>query len=191
MDQQTEEPILNIPTQPAQQTLITTRYGTSGTLDRIQPIGSARTTSGAQAQAQNTWTTPGVYEVKVKAKDQNQYESDWSSVLPVTITDLKPLITIGTINGGLLAVTSSIKNIGEASATNIKWKITIDGDFMVSGLSMSGTLTSLGVNNLATIENAPVLGFGSAIITVTVSADGVSEVAKTVNGFVFFIFVIV
>jgi hypothetical protein len=148
-------------------------------------------TSGAQAQAQYTWTTPGTYEVKVKAKDTNQYESDWSSVLPVTITDLKPLLTIGTINGGLLAVTSNIKNVGEASATNIKWKITVVGDFMVSGLSMSGTLTSLGVNTVATIENAPVLGFGNAIITITVSADGVSEVAKTVNGFVLFIFVIV
>jgi len=148
-------------------------------------------TSGAQAQTQYTWTTPGAYEVKVKAKDQNDYESDWSSPLLVTITGLKPLLTIGTINGGLLAVTTDIKNIGEASATNVVWKITVDGDFMVSGLSMSGTMTSLGLSNTASIENAPVLGFGNVIITVKVSADGVPEVIKTVNGFVFFIFIIV
>lgn len=148
-------------------------------------------TSGAQAQTQYTWTTPGAYEVKVKAKDQNDYESDWSSPLLVTITDLKPFLTIGTINGGLLAVTTDIENIGEAGATNVKWTITIDGNLMISGLSMSGTMTSLGVSNTASIENAPVLGFGNVIITVKVSADGVPEVIKTVNGFVFFIFVIV
>jgi hypothetical protein len=56
---------------------------------------------------------------------------------------------------------------------------------------MSGTITSLGVSNTASIEDAPVLGFGEVIITVKVSADGVPEVIKTVNGFVFFIFVIV
>ena len=147
--------------------------------------------SGAQTQAPYTWTIPGTYEIKVKAKDQNQYESDWSSPLLVTITDLKPLLIIGTINGGLLAVTTDVKNIGQASATDVVWKITIDGDFMVSGLSMSGTITSLGVSNTASIENAPVLGFGNVIITVKVSADGVPEVIKTVNGFVFFIFIIV
>jgi hypothetical protein len=91
----------------------------------------------------------------------------------------------------LLAVTTDIKNIGEADATNIVWKITVDGDFIHSGQTMLGTMASLGVSNTANIENAPVLGFGNVIITVKVSADGVPEVIKTVNGFVFFIFVIV
>jgi hypothetical protein len=147
-------------------------------------------TSGTQAQTQFTWTILGTYEVKVKAKDQNGYESEWSSPLLVTITDLKPLLTIGTINGGLLAVTTDIKNIGEADATNIVWKITVDGNFIHSGQTILGTIASLGVSNTASIENTPVLGFGNVIITVKVSADGVPEVIKTVNGFVFFIFVI-
>jgi hypothetical protein len=47
------------------------------------------------------------------------------------------------------------------------------------------------VSNIAYIENTPVLGFDNVIITVKVNADGVPEVIKTVNGFVFFIFVIV
>lgn len=147
--------------------------------------------SGAQTQAQYTWTTPGAYDIKVKAKDQNQYESDWSAPLTVIITDLKPLLTIETINGGLLAVTTAIKNIGEASATNIVWKITLDGNFILSGQTTSGTITTLDVSGTGTIEASPVLGFGPVTITVSVNADGVSEVVKTVNGFVFFIYIIV
>ena len=131
-------------------------------------------------------TSLGTISVTVTKQNYLPYEGS------VTVGgEGEPYLTIGTINGRLLAVTTDIKNIGEASATNIKWKITVDGDLMVSGLSMSGTMTSLGVSNTASIENAPVLGFGNVIITVKVSADGVPEVIKTVNGFVFFIFIIV
>jgi len=137
------------------------------------------------------WTAPGSYEVTVKAKDQNEYESDWSTPLLVTITDLKPLLLIGTINGGLLAVSSDITNIGEISATNIIWEIKIDGNFLLSGQTMSGTISSLDVSNTASIENAPVLGFGNVIITVSIKADGFPEEIKTINGFVFFVFIIV
>jgi hypothetical protein len=146
-------------------------------------------TSGATAQTQYMWTAPGTYEVVVKAKDQNEYESDWSTPLLVTITDLKPLLTIGTINGGLLAVSADITNTGEVNATNVIWEITIDGNFILSGQTISGTIASLDVSSTASIENAPVLGFGNIIITVSITADGVTEVTKTINGFVFFIFI--
>jgi len=147
--------------------------------------------SGASVQTQYMWTVPGTYEVKVKAKDQNEYESDWSTPRLVTITDLKPLLTIGTINGGLLAVSTDVTNSGEASATNVFWEITVDGNFIVSGQTMSGTIPSLDVNNITSIENTPVLGFGNVIITISIKADGVPEVTKTINGFVFFVFIII
>jgi hypothetical protein len=147
-------------------------------------------TSGASVQTQYAWAAPGTYEVKVKAKDQNELESDWSSPLIVTITDLKPLLTIGTIAGGLFAITADINNNGEGVATNVIWTITVDGNFILSGQTLSGTITSLDVNTTRTIENSPILGFGNVIITVKVKADGVSEIIKTIDGFVFFIFVI-
>ena len=147
--------------------------------------------SGAQTQTQYTWTIPGTYEIKVKAKDVNQYESEWSSPLFVTITDMKPLLTIGTVNGGLFAITSAIHNIGEGVATNVVWTITVDGNFILSGQTLSGTMSTLDLNSTATIEDSPILGFGNAIITVKVKADGVSEVIKTVNGFIFFIYIII
>jgi hypothetical protein len=147
--------------------------------------------SGAQTQTQYTWTIPGTYEIKVKAKDQNQYESEWSSPLFVTITDLKPLLTIGTVKGGLFAITSELNNIGEGRATNVVWTITVDGNFILSGQTLSGTMSSLDVNSTATIKNSPILGFGNAIITVKAKADGVPEVIKTVDGFIFFIYIII
>jgi hypothetical protein len=147
--------------------------------------------SGTQTQTQYTWTIPGTYEVKVKAKDQNEYESEWSTPLFVTITDLKPLLTIGTVKGGLFAITSELNNVGEGRATNVVWTITVDGNFILSGQTLSGTMSSLDVNSSATIENSPILGFGNAIITVKAKADGVSEVIKTVDGFIFFIYIVI
>lgn len=147
--------------------------------------------SGAQTQAQYTWTIPGTYEIKVKAKDQNQYESEWSSPLFVTITDLKPVLTIGAVNGGLFSLSSVINNIGEGVATNVVWTMTVDGNLILSGQSASGTMMTLDVNSTTAIENSPVLGFGNVIITIKAKADGFSEITKTVDGFVFFIYIIV
>lgn len=148
-------------------------------------------TSGATAQVKYTWETLGTYEVKVKAKDQNDLQSDWSEALVVTIADLKPLLEIGTISGGLFAITTDIKSIGEIAATNIHWEMTVDGNFIFSGDSSSGTIATINVGSSATIEDSPIFGLGNIIITVTVSADGLPEVTKTVNGFLFFIYIII
>ncbi len=147
--------------------------------------------SGATAQVQYTWETPGIYEVIVKAKDQNDLQSDWSPALVVTIEDLKPMLEIGTISGGLFAVTTSIGNIGEIAATNINWEMIVDGTFILSGESSSGTIATINVGSSATIEDSPIFGFGNIIITVAVSADGLPEITKTVNGFLFFVYIII
>ena len=147
--------------------------------------------SGATAQTLYTWSTPGTYEVTVKAKDHNDFESDWSAPLLVTVTELKPLLTIESITGGLFGVTAEINNSGEGIATNIDWTITVDGNFIFSGETLSGTIPSLDVNSSESIQNSPIFGFGNVVITVTAKADGVPEIIKTVNGFVFFIYIII
>ena len=147
--------------------------------------------SGAQAEAQYTWTIPGMYEVKVKAKDQNQYESAWSAPLFVTVSDLKPILTIGDVTGGLFSLSSIINNIGVGVATNVEWSITVDGNLIFSGQSATGTMDALEVNATQSIVNSPILGFGNVIITIKAKADGFSEITKTVDGFVFFIYIIV
>jgi len=146
--------------------------------------------SGAQAQASYAWTIPGTYEVKVRAKDQIGYESDWSNGLMVTISELKPNLTIGPITGGLLGVFTELKNIGNASATNITWNITLADGLIFSGRTQTGTVTTLSVNSTKIIEDSPILGLGAVTITVKISADGIPEKSKTANAFVFLIFII-
>ena len=46
--------------------------------------------SGSSASADHTWSEPGTYEVKVKAKDTDDMESDWSSSLTVTMDNHPP-----------------------------------------------------------------------------------------------------
>jgi len=147
--------------------------------------------SGETAQMKYTWGAAGTYEVKVKAKDQNDLESDWSFPLVVTIEDAEPLLSIGMITGGLFRVSSNIENTGGISVTNIRWKMTVDGRLVLTGQTLSGNITSLDSGNKANIELAPILGFGNVVITVTVSADGIPEITKSVSGFLLFIYITV
>jgi len=48
--------------------------------------------SGQQVSASYTWTTEGTYSIKVKAKDTDGKESDWSEPLSVTMPKNKALI---------------------------------------------------------------------------------------------------
>jgi len=131
-------------------------------------------------------TSLGTMYVTVTKQNYLPYEG------AATVTEEgTPLLTIGNISGGLFGVTADIKNIGEVDMTNIIWGISINGDFIISGQTISGAIDSLNMNDTARVEDKPVLGFGKVTITVKVSADGVPEVKKTKNGFIFFIFVIV
>ncbi|MCK4365273.1 MAG: PQQ-binding-like beta-propeller repeat protein, partial [Thermoplasmatales archaeon] len=46
--------------------------------------------SGEIATVNHTWTSPDDYEIRAKAKDTNDAESEWSDVYPVTIVENEP-----------------------------------------------------------------------------------------------------
>ena len=46
--------------------------------------------SGELAKVSHTWTSPDDYEIRAKAKDTNDAESEWSDVYPVTIVENEP-----------------------------------------------------------------------------------------------------
>jgi hypothetical protein len=46
--------------------------------------------SGELAKVSHTWTSPDDYEIRAKAKDTNNLESEWSDVYPVTIVESEP-----------------------------------------------------------------------------------------------------
>ena len=49
--------------------------------------------SGATAVANHKWINQGSYEIKVKAKDETGFKSDWSDPLPVTMPKKKAVNT--------------------------------------------------------------------------------------------------
>jgi hypothetical protein len=55
--------------------------------------------SGTTVEASYTWTKPGTYDIKVKAKDNyNGAESEWSDTLPITIVICGDVNDDGTLN---------------------------------------------------------------------------------------------
>lgn len=146
--------------------------------------------SGATISTTHTWPAGGIYQVKVKAKDIFDSESDWSPSLFVTIIGPKANLTIGTFTGGLLKVSTGIKNIGEMPATKIQWSLNITGGFILSGKTISGSIATLDVNTSESLLDSPILGFGKVTITVKVTADGIPEMEKTAQGFVLLFYVI-
>ena len=122
--------------------------------------------SGTPAHASHIWTDSGVYQVKVKAKDENNAESNWSSTHTISII-AGPVLKIGNITGGLFKIKATIKNIGEATANHIEWTINLTGGFVLSGKLTSGPILSLAPGSERTITSKPIIGFGKTVITIT------------------------
>jgi len=65
-------------------------YGWDWDSDDIVDQWSGYEESGTIISASHTWYYPGSYEVKVKAKDVNNKESEWSNTLSVQISNTPP-----------------------------------------------------------------------------------------------------
>ena len=63
----------------------TFEWGDTSSDNTVGPLDS-----GAKASAAHTWTKPGTYYVKVKAKDSRGAESGWSPSLEVTVVNTLP-----------------------------------------------------------------------------------------------------
>ena len=139
-------------------------------------------TSGTTVEASCTWVTAGTYAVRVKAKDAVGLQSPWSPPLTVTIIRLRPNLTLGPVVGGLLGVSSEVFSIGDTPATNITWNVSVQGGFVLTKRTASGTIGSLDVGVSQPIKNMPLIGLGKVTITITAKADGVSEISKNAAG---------
>jgi len=144
--------------------------------------------SGAIATAMHTWSQARTYLVKVKAKDQNGAETDWSPTHAITI--LTPILTIEAFKGGR-GINAVLKNVGNATATNVSWNIDIVGKHIFYGAHSTGHLASLAPGNSTKILNtALLLGFGKITINAAATcAEGVTA-SKGGTGFLVLIFVI-
>jgi hypothetical protein len=130
---------------------------------------------GQDVQATHSWDNPGTYAVRVKAKDINSSESDWSEPLSVTI-NAQPRLNITMIKGGLGVSVTLHNNINE-SLSNVTWTINLNGGLILHSQGTNGVIPNIPAGQDTTIKSGFILGFGR--ITITVSAI---EATKTANG---------
>ncbi len=142
--------------------------------------------SGVAGEASHVWTDPGEYDIRVKAKDINESESDWSIPLTVTIVE-GPILDMGLISGGLFKVNAVIRNIGATEATNVKWNMTLSGTILI-GKESNGEILSIPADGSATATSGLIIGFGKTIITVTAEIPEGSDIREQ-SGFVLLFFI--
>jgi hypothetical protein len=144
--------------------------------------------SGDTVLAWHTWIEAETYEVRVKAKDIYNCESDWSDPKTIHIVGV-PILEIDNITGGLFKISAVIRNIG-GDAIMVKWIITLDDGIILMGKETTGNILSLSAGDEAKISSNVIVGFGNTVITVSAECDESSD-TKEQDAFVFLFFIIV
>lgn len=101
-----------------------------------------------------------------------------------------PVLEIETIKGPI-GVTATIKNTGDANATNVKWDIAFTGGMVLLGKAKNGTIPAIAAaGGIGTAKIPLVLGFGKSVIGVNVNCDQGISASKSQNATVLLIFVL-
>jgi len=145
--------------------------------------------SGVTATVTHAWSVVGVYPVKVKAKDENGAETDWSPTHFISIKAI-PILIIKDFKGGR-GISAVLTNVGNGTATNITWSIDIIGKHIFHGAHSTGYITSLAPGNSTKIYNtALLLGLGKISINATASCAEGATCSAEGTGFLFMMFVL-
>ncbi len=144
---------------------------------------------GTIASANHIWNQSGEFEIKVKAKDIVNAESNWSQ--PSTINIVKPAIEIVKIRGGIFKIKAALKNIGNGEALDIKWSINLIGGFIVQGHQSSGTINSLSPGEEVDITTKRIFGIGRTDVILTIEMSDGTIHKSTENGIIFLFLILV
>jgi hypothetical protein len=140
--------------------------------------------SGTEIVFNHTWSQPGDYTVRARAKDVWNAASDWTDPLLIHIPYYELTITI---RGGL-GITVKITNTGEEDVNLISCHITLTGHSLM-GLSYGNWPAVLPVGKSA-MDKEFLLGFGRVTIGVNVTYVEGADVQKSAQGFLLGIFVL-
>jgi hypothetical protein len=109
-------------------------------------------------------------KIKVKAKDINGAESDWSEPLDLIIYNPMFVYIAGTTMKG---VQGSISNSADFPLTNIKWTIYTQGGFLGRlNKNFTGTIPRLEPKSWVIIQSGPLFGFCSIRFRYLAQCDG-------------------
>ena len=96
------------------------------------------------------------------------------------------------IRSGLFKFSGIIKNIGNKTAFNVQWKITVDGGIVLIGRESSGYLPRpLLAGEEMSVSSGLVFGFGRIVITVSVWADNAPLVSESIPGILILFFIMI
>jgi PKD repeat protein len=118
------------------------------------------------------YTSGGVYIVNLTVTDNNSTAANNTTIATITEPPGEPKIVIDEIKGGF-GVKAVIKNIGSADATNVSWKIALDGKLVFIGKEKNGTI-DIPAGKVLSIKSF-VFGFG--VTNIKVTADTATKYA--------------
>lgn len=122
--------------------------------------------------ASHIWTDAGVYEIRVKLRNTNGTENNWSDPHIIEIKPYRlPRFEI-TFNGPNIL----IRNSGDAIATNVQVRRYLDGGVIILGKDKTVSFSSIIIGETKEAKMGWIFGLGATKITISVSCDeGVNE----------------
>lgn len=150
--------------------------------DWIGPVNS-----GVAVSESHAWTTNGLYNVTVRAKDENGSMSRWCDPHGMRID--VPILHIELTKGKVTKISATIHNLGFAEAENVSWKISLDGGAILLGKERTGTISIIPAGDTVEVQSGLIFGFGQTRITITAEAVESTD-TLSLKAIIIFFFVI-
>jgi hypothetical protein len=118
-------------------------------------------------------------------------------LIPVGITKTEliqtatPILEFGRIEGGLMGFAIEFNNTGNTNLSNLTWRTTMTGGFILFSKEANGTIDNITYNSTKIATVVPVIGIGVTEIEIRADADEVPPIITTKRARVLFIFVII
>ncbi len=111
------------------------------------------------------WEVDATYDTSTMEWPTFHHDLQRTGMFPFTpsLIDLE----IGNITGGILKVKTVVRNIGEMTANNINWTITVVGGFILAGRETIGIIPTLNPGDEQAISSKSIIGFGKTVIKIT------------------------